>query len=525
MNISRGIPHVLGVVLVVWLQIAKTEVYEDWGQASAAVQFIVGGDIVNKRGLYPWHVAILHKANYQGGGSLISQQFVLTVTHVTYDHLGEMIDPKSLTIKAGMIKLTDDANADSYKVAETLRYPGYNQENLMHDICMLKVDGKVSFGKYVRPIFLWDNSDKVLSKLADEKHKATVIGFGLTGAGSSRNNDLRSASVAPIGSEDCIKGFKGFKEVLWKGRNFCVKDAEATVCRGDSGSGLVNYVQQRKAYFLRGLVSQGHASCSKGSEAVFTDVGHYLKWIEKTALPTMFNLLGNPTCDGVSKNKQSQVSLPGLVNLKYSFRKSFFISDCHGILITKKHVLTQANCVASNSVRKLHSVATGSSVINDYSKLSQQYAIETVSVEKELGIITLSDEVAESDKPVCIPTRPEEGKLSVLFWKRKLNHPKYVQQLSTIDQSKQMANIREILSVNVTGDTGNLRLGSAPLLYTVDDETGVHLYLRALEKCSIQGCPDGQSPAFVDVLKYRQWIKEIAGQYMNHDLLTPKLGD
>lgn len=136
----------------------------------------------------------------------------------------------------------------------------------------------------------------------------------------------------------------------------------------------------------------------------------------------------------------------------------------------------------------------------------------------------MSLSVQESIKPVCIPTRAEEGKLSVLFWKRKLQHPKYVQQLNTItDQSKQMASIQEMLGVKVTGDTDNLRLGGTPLLYTLDDESGVHLYLRALEKCSIQGCPDGQSPAFVDVLKYRKWITHIAEEYINDNLLTPPL--
>lgn len=51
----------------------------EWGQVEPkTTPFIVRAEKVEKLGEYPWHVAIFHKGSYRCGGSIISDQFVLT---------------------------------------------------------------------------------------------------------------------------------------------------------------------------------------------------------------------------------------------------------------------------------------------------------------------------------------------------------------------------------------------------------------------------------------------------------------
>lgn len=52
--------------------------YAKWGRSEGTEGFAIGGEQVINPSLYPWHVAIFVQGKYGGGGSLISESFVLT---------------------------------------------------------------------------------------------------------------------------------------------------------------------------------------------------------------------------------------------------------------------------------------------------------------------------------------------------------------------------------------------------------------------------------------------------------------
>lgn len=272
----------------------------------------------------------------------------MTAAHVTIDPKNSLrISPQRFTIKAGIVKL-DAANAPEYKVADVIRYPEYNQDTLFNDICLLRLSSKVQFGSAVRPIFLWDNLEADIATMVNEKLKGIVVGWGLTEGG--RTNNLKSATLQIVTEDVCLDNVPNYKGVLTKDRSFCAIDAEQTVCRGDSGSALFLFDEVKQVYYLRGLVSQGVPSghsCRQAKEALFTDIVYYHKWIEKIALPQKYNLLGLKECPEIITAETSQNVTHGIANLKYLFNQYLLVSDCHGVLITKKHVLSHASCVES----------------------------------------------------------------------------------------------------------------------------------------------------------------------------------
>lgn len=274
------------------------------------------------------------------------------VTHVTYYDEQEL-HPTDLTVKAGLINLKKMVKP--LNVTEIIRYPGYDKTTLLNDICLLKLADKIIYSNTIRPVKLWSNPDNMDSERM-KKLKQTVVGFGLT-RDSKHSDDLIKADVNRRENSDCIKNVKQFKPLLDLNRSFCAL-GKATVCSGDSGGGSAYFSEGRKRYYLTGLVSQGvmqGETCAPAKEVLYTKIEYYSKWIEKSAIPMEYNLLGISDCSASTENEKSQPVLQGLVNLKYAFRKSLFISDCHGVLITRKHVLTQASCVDSNSIRKLYS--------------------------------------------------------------------------------------------------------------------------------------------------------------------------
>lgn len=520
MKLGQDISYV-GLVLVVCLQIVECKVFLEWGQVEPkTTPFIVRAEKVEKLGEYPWHVAIFHKESYRSGGSIISDQFVLTATHTTYDE-NRQINPSSLTVKAGIIN-TSAIDSKDYTVTEIIRYPGYDVNTLVHDICLLKLNKQIEFNKFIRPVKLWDNTDTLMSSLGSGNYFEVVLGFGLTEKRTA-STDLRRARYYPVSPIECAS-IESFKPALEQNSAYCAKGGEnATICTGDSGGGSVYYDNKNETYYLRGVVSRGFwmgETCVSNRAGLFTNVVRYIKWIEKIAVPTMYNLVGNADCKGVSSSQQSTLTLPALAHLKYAFRKTFSVSDCHGLLITRKHVLTQANCIANNTVRKLHAVALGSSAVNDPLEPSRQYGIQSIKNEQELAIITLAEEVDESIEPVCIPTRPEEGEQSILFWEQKAKHPKFIQQRDIMQLNEKMNSIHDILNIKIKDTAKDRRIGSAPLMYTVTEGTEKHAYLRALEKCSTHTCETG---TFIDVLMYRQWIKNITNGYIDDSIVMPPL--
>ncbi|XP_055606772.1 ovochymase-2-like isoform X1 [Uranotaenia lowii] len=499
-------------ILIFKFLLADTTVYNEWGKSSGTVGFIIGGDVVAKPDLYPWHVAIFISEVYQGGGSLISERHVLTATHVTVDPVFlKRLSPEHFSVKAGIVKL-DVSKAKEYHVEKIIRYPGYNEETLLHDMCLLRLKTFVEFGPTVRPVFLWDNPHTDISSLVDKKLKGIVVGWGLTETG--RTNQLRSASLDFVKQAECLKNVPNYGKTLVKDQSFCANDKSQTVCRGDSGSGLFLFNEKKQAYVLRGLVSQGVPSghsCKQAKEALFTDVVYYLKWIEKEALPGMYNLLGFSAC--TTKDA-------GVVSLRYSFRKKLMIGDCHGVLVSKNHVLTLASCVENTRYRKLDSVSMKNKT-NDRVR-NKHYTFKSIQTHQELAIISLHNQVTDIE-PVCLPSRPERSdSAQLVFWKKGMRFPNAPLQLQIDGVMNQNWAQKKIIDSKSANDSFH-RIGASPLFYSFRDESGEHVFLGGIEHCPELGCSTNNELRFINLLHYRSWIKSTVNIDIDGDPMIPPM--
>ena len=142
------------------------------------------------------------------------------------------------------------------------------------DIAILELEDEVSFNRYIQPICL-----AVPNSEAASKTEGIIAGFGKSEHRESEN--IARVISSPIHSYDvCSKSSD--HESLVTHRTFCGGYENGTsVCRGDSGSGLM--VEHDGIFYLRGIVSASLndpiIGCNINKYSIFTDVLSYYGWI------------------------------------------------------------------------------------------------------------------------------------------------------------------------------------------------------------------------------------------------------
>lgn len=141
--------------------------------------------------------------------------------------------------------------------------------NVIHDICLLQLTNPIPFGHGIGPI-------ELANKQYEPGSDLTIIGFGGTEY-DSFSFELRTAEVKRLSDETChekyLDSFVHELMICAVGSN--LEDS----CRGDSGGPMVDATDQH--HVLVGIVAWG-AICGQGWPGVYTNIYHYLDWINKT---------------------------------------------------------------------------------------------------------------------------------------------------------------------------------------------------------------------------------------------------
>ncbi|XP_046456353.1 brachyurin-like [Daphnia pulex] len=235
------------------------------GQAKVDSSRIVGGvEAVPHE--FPWQVAVTIDGSSFCGGTLISDEWVMTAAHCADGanrftlllgaHDRTVAEPSQLTIET-------TAHAT---------HPNWNPSTLANDVALIRLPEPITFTPEISPL--------CMSPATEPDHVGDTLlvsGWGKTadGAFQSISPVLMKVTAPAISTADCAATYGD----IITDNILCIDTTGGHgSCNGDSGGPLS--FDNNGVYNQVGIVSFGSsAGCTRGLPAGFTRVSSYAQWI------------------------------------------------------------------------------------------------------------------------------------------------------------------------------------------------------------------------------------------------------
>ncbi|XP_043649988.1 trypsin alpha-like [Drosophila teissieri] len=202
----------------------------------------------------PWQVSIQNNGSLHCGGSIYSDNIIITAAHCFFDENARRVDHKAFKVRAGSAL---DFNGTLVDLAAVITHEKFLYVLQRNDIAIVRLSKPLEFTSKVQPIPLAKTNPAPGSI-------ASVSGWGVT-------------YIFNDGTPFYPKHLQGLtlhimrplSTSLGGSSQLCAGTYGKTVCHGDSGGPLVVNKQ------LVGVVSMGDCS----SSAFFSSVPYYREWI------------------------------------------------------------------------------------------------------------------------------------------------------------------------------------------------------------------------------------------------------
>merc|ERR1711899_372140 len=233
---------------------------------------IVGG-FEAQENQWPWQVALFIDNAWFCGGSIISENYVMTAAHCA--------DGASyFDIMAGAhnVRASSEPHRIEITSFEGQTHPEWDSNSLYADIALVHLPEKVAFSEFIRPSCLPPASD------ANEQYVGqltTPVGWGKNADNAGGiTPDLNMVSDLPVIDPQACADYYG--SIIYSGI-MCIDSAGGKgVCNGDSG-GTLNIRQSEggNKWTQVGVTSYvSSAGCESGNPHGFSRVAEHLEWIE-----------------------------------------------------------------------------------------------------------------------------------------------------------------------------------------------------------------------------------------------------
>lgn len=219
---------------------------------------IVGGIAVSIED-HPWQVSVQKSGGHACGGSIISNDFVVTAAHC----LQSPVTASILKIRAGSNKRT--YGGVLIQVAAFKAHEGYNADTKTHDIGVLRLQTKLTFGSTIKAITM-------ATVTPAHGSAASISGWGKTSFGGSSSSELLYIDTRIVGRSQCASSTYGYGSTI-RETMICASAANKDACQGDSGGPLVSGGQ------LVGVVSWGRECALANYPGVFANVAELRNWV------------------------------------------------------------------------------------------------------------------------------------------------------------------------------------------------------------------------------------------------------
>ncbi|XP_062992929.1 serine protease 27-like [Elgaria multicarinata webbii] len=264
---------------------------------------IVGGKD-SQEGEWPWQVSIKMNGEHHCGGSLITDQWIVTASHC-FKHFST---PSNFTVLLGALKLSNPGpHSVTAAVRQIILNPTYDGHVRSGDIALVQLEQPVTFSKWIIPICVPDANVNFTPG-----HKCWVTGWGDVQARDRHQTSdiLKKLEVPIISTKTCNALYlqdsgqsKGTLDI--KKDMLCAGFAAGRwdACQGDSGGPLACRLDD--CWLLAGVVSWGDGCAQKNRPGVYARVTSYQPWIHSLIPELAFTSVSNKSHGPIVNNKST----------------------------------------------------------------------------------------------------------------------------------------------------------------------------------------------------------------------------